>query len=107
MKYPALLALSAACLLAAGGPAAAQAQKSDSVVKATARADKPDGDGNQTVTITLEVDKPWHLYANPVGNDMLTAAQTSVRFLTKVEDAKFDFPAGKIVKDSTVGDYKV
>jgi DsbC/DsbD-like thiol-disulfide interchange protein len=101
-------ALCAALLLAAAaGPADAQATRSDSVVKASAKADKPDADGNQTVTVTLDVEKPWHLYANPVGNDMLTAAQTSVRVLGKVEDVKLDYPAGKVVKDETVGDYKV
>ena len=49
MKHSALVALSAACLLAATRPAAAQAQKSDSVVKVSAKADRAE-DGNQTVT---------------------------------------------------------
>ncbi len=45
----------------------AHAEKTSAdVVKATATADKPDADGKQTVTITLNIEKPWHLYANPV-----------------------------------------
>ena len=48
-------------------PAFAAPLKSDSVVKATAAAAKPDADGKQTVTLTLAIDKGWHLYANPVG----------------------------------------
>jgi len=52
-------------------------------------------------------DKRYHLYANPVGNDMLKTAQTTVRFTSKLEgDAKVEYPAGKLVKDETVGDYK-
>jgi DsbC/DsbD-like thiol-disulfide interchange protein len=96
-----------AIVLTAGAPQA-QAQKSDSVVKSAAKASKPDDEGNQTVTITLEItDKRYHLYANPVGNDMLKTAQTTVRFSTKLEgDAKVEYPAGKLVKDETVGDYK-
>ena len=52
---------------------------SDSVVKATAVADKPGPDGKQTVTLTLAIDKGWHLYANPVGTDDLAPVQTVVR----------------------------
>ena len=50
----ALLAL-AACLALMTTGAVAQGKKSDSVVKATAKATKPEG-GKQTVTITLEID---------------------------------------------------
>src|SRR5437899_1150085 len=95
-----------AVLLLAVAPAAAQIEKSDSVVKVKATAGKPDAEGNQTITITLDVDKPWHVYANPVGNDMLTGAQTVVKLTSKVEDAKLTYPPGKVIKDSTVGDYK-
>lgn len=69
----------------------AQAQKSETVVKINATADKPDETGNQTVTITLEVDKPYHIYANPVGNDTLAPVQTKVTF-KDVEDAKVTYP---------------
>jgi DsbC/DsbD-like thiol-disulfide interchange protein len=97
-------------LLALGTPGAfAQGKKSDSVVKATATATKPDGDGNQTVTVTLAHDSGWHTYANPVGQDDLAGAQTTVTInaKTKPEDVKIEYPAGKLVKDKVVGDYKV
>jgi DsbC/DsbD-like thiol-disulfide interchange protein len=103
-KFAALAALGMLTLIP--GPTPAQVKKSDNVAKVSATADKPDADGNQTVTITINVEKPWHLYANPVGNDMLTAAQTSVKFNTKTEDVKFTYPAGKLVKDDTVGNYR-
>src|SRR5262245_19619129 len=94
-------------LLLAAAPAAAQLKKSDSVVKAKAAAGKPAADGSQTVTITLDVEKPWHVYANPVGNDMLTGAQTLVKVTSKVKDVQVKYPPGMVQKDSTVGDYKV
>jgi hypothetical protein len=100
-------ALFAALLLGLGaGPAAGQG--SDSVVKASAKASKPDDDGNQTVTITLDItDKRYHLYANPVGNDTLKSTQTTVRFTSKLEgDAKVEYPPGKLIKDEDVGNYK-
>jgi hypothetical protein len=98
-----------AILICNTGTVLAQAKKSDAVVKATAKADKPDADGEQTVTITLDIEKPWHLYANPVGNEDLANAQTTVTISAKAkpEDVKIDYPVGKVKKDSIVGDYKV
>src|SRR5581483_6955016 len=98
-----------ALLLAAAGTALAQGNKSDSVVKATAKADKPGDDGKQTVTITLEVDPEFHVYANPVGNDDFDSNKTAVTVTgkKKPESVKVDYPPGKPVKDSVVGDYKI
>lgn len=76
------------------------------VVKITAKAEKPDADGKQAVTITINIDKPWHIYANPVELDTLASVQTNVKVLSKVEDAKFTYPAGILVKDDTVGNYR-
>ncbi len=109
--FPALRApltlLAALALAASAGPARAQASKSDSVVMVSAKADKPDAEGNQSITITLDIDRRYHLYANPVGNDTLKAAQTVIRFTSKLEgDAKVEYPGGKLVKDKDVGDYQ-
>jgi DsbC/DsbD-like thiol-disulfide interchange protein len=78
-------------------------------VKATATATRPDADGNQTVTITLKIESPWHLYANPVGNDMLTDAQTTISFKAKEKPqvVKIDYPAGTLEKDKAFGDYRI
>ena len=43
-----------------------QLVRSDSKVKASASASKIDGDGKQIVTVTLDIQKGWLLYANPV-----------------------------------------
>jgi hypothetical protein len=84
-------------------------KNSADVVKATATADKPDADGKQTVTITLNIEKPWHLYANPVGLKDLTDNQTVVTFNAggKAIKANVTYPEGKLLKDDIVGDYKV
>jgi uncharacterized protein YyaL (SSP411 family) len=93
-------------LVQAGGP-----KKSDAVVKVTAKAEpaKPGADGKQTVTITLEIDKGWHIYANPPGLDDLASSQTEVSISSekKLKDVKIEYPEGKEVKDSVIGNYKV
>ena len=66
-----------ACALA-GDLSAQGAKTSESVVKITGKADRPDAGGKQTVTLTVAIQSPWHLYANPVGSDDLASAQTTV-----------------------------
>jgi thiol:disulfide interchange protein len=104
-----LLALAAGMLLAVNGAAVGQGKKSGTVVKATATATKPGDDGKQTVTITLEVDDKYHVYANPVGIDELKDAETTVSVKGKKElkSVKVVYPVGEKKKDKDVGDYKV
>lgn len=81
---------------------------SDSVVKATATAEKPGADGKQIVKIKLAIDKGWHIYANPVGNEDHESAETVVRLVAPTTaKAKLEYPKGKLVKDKLVGDYSV
>ncbi len=102
-------AVAAAATCAGVAPAAAAPLKSDSVVKATAVAGKPDADGKQTVTLTLAVDKGWHIYANPVGSEDLVPVQTSVKVKAAgaLGDVKVDYPTGRKVKDKDFGEYGV
>jgi DsbC/DsbD-like thiol-disulfide interchange protein len=91
-------------------PAKAHAiPKSDEKVKATATATRPDVNGNQTVTITLKIEAPWHLYANPVGNSDLADNATTVTFNAKEKPqvVKIDYPAGTVEKDKTIGDFRI
>ncbi len=94
----ALLAVSIAVQADAGG----KLEKSDSKVKATATAGKISADGKQTVTITLDVAKGWHLYANPVNhnNDFLNGNKTIVKIAAK-EKVQFNvkYPVGKTKVD--------
>ncbi len=92
------------CLVGFGGNAVLAAPKtSEDNVKITAKADK------QVVTLTLEVAKGWHLYANPVGNPDMLSSQTVVTLNDggKPVEAKIKYPDGKVVKDKVVGDYNV
>ena len=88
----------AALLLCDSATVLAQSRKSDGVVKVDAKAEQPDADGKQTVTITLDIEKSWHLYANPVENEDLANAQTVVKVASKgkLENVKVEYPAGKL-----------
>jgi hypothetical protein len=85
-------------------------RKSEDVVKASLKSEpeKPGADGRQTVTVTLEIEKKWHIYANPIGNDELKDSQTVVTVTGKTPPKfKVEYPAGKVIKDKVLGDYKV
>jgi len=94
--------------MAGGYRANAAPKKSEDNVKITIKADKP-VEGKQVVTLNLEVAKTWHLYANPVGNKDLEAAQTVVKFTSggKPVPAKIEYPEGKVEKDEVIGDYRI
>jgi uncharacterized protein len=87
----------------------AQGKKSNDVVKVTAAADKPDPDGEQTVTLTITIEKPWHIFANPVGPAALATAETVVDITgkMKLQSVKISYPAGKVEKDPVVGNYMI
>lgn len=99
----------ALCTLWLGCTAEARAQgkKSDAVVKVKADAGKPNADGTCTVDVAIAIDKGWHLYANPVGQEDLLESATTLTAAGKTKAEKIDYPAGKLIKDKTVGDYKV
>jgi uncharacterized protein YyaL (SSP411 family) len=85
-----------------------QGKKSDSVVKIEAKAEKGDAEGQQLVTVTIAIDKSWHLYANPVPADFPgIPASVAVEGKVKPEIVKIDYPEGKLVKDPLLGNYRV
>lgn len=92
-------------LLAQGGGAT----KSDARVKVTAKADKPDAEGRQVVTVAITIEPGWHIYANPPGLKDLEAGQTTVTLSSKVkpEEVQVEYPPGHVVKDAVLGDYNV
>jgi DsbC/DsbD-like thiol-disulfide interchange protein len=75
--------------------------KSESQVKASVEASKIDAKGTQTVTITLDIAKGWHLYANPVNHEFLEGGQTTVKVTSKEkpQSVKIKYPAGKTIVD--------
>src|SRR5262249_58458145 len=88
----AVVVLGAFAILARGWTdhAAGQGKAAKTETKVTAKASKPDADGKQVVTVTLAFNKPWYAYANPVGNETLEEAQTSIKITskTKLQDVK-------------------
>lgn len=82
-------------------------KRSDAVVKVRAAADKPDASGKQIVTVTLDIDNGWHIYANPVGQQDLESVQTTVAIsgVSKTEKVQVSYPEGKLINDAVVGKY--
>jgi hypothetical protein len=90
--------------------AQAALKKSDAVVKVSAKADptSPGADGQQVVTISFEMDKGWHIYANPVGNKDFEANATLVEVRAKNPPlVKVEYPKGIVLKDKVLGDCNV
>jgi uncharacterized protein YyaL (SSP411 family) len=85
------------------------AKKSDAMVKVEVKADKPDADGKQLVTLTLTVHEGWHIYANPPGLKDLEDVQTTVTITakTKPEEVKVEYPEFKVIDDKVLGKYRV
>ncbi len=91
-----LIASALACIPAQAG------EKSDSKIKAAATASKLGADGQQTVTITLEVEKGWYIYANPMnantkaydGNETVLSIKGKDKIKTAIK-----YPAGSKHKD--------
>jgi hypothetical protein len=87
----------------------AQIRNSADVVKATATLEAPDKDGKRALTVTLTIDAPWHVYANPVDYDDLIPAQTTVEVFAggKKVPAAVDYPKGTAEKDVKGNEYRV
>ncbi len=108
-----LLLLASAFLLGASDSARCQAGGKKKVnsadrVKTTVTAAKPDASGQQVITLKLAIEKGWHLYANPVGNEDFEANRTNgtVKSNGKTVPAKVTYPRGKSRTDS-IGTYNV
>ncbi len=83
-------------ILAATVTSQAGVPKSGDQVKASATSTKVNAKGTQTVDITLEIKKGWHLYANPVNHEFLEGAQTRVKVSAKEKvKASVKYPVGK------------
>jgi DsbC/DsbD-like thiol-disulfide interchange protein len=71
-------------------------KSSESKVKAKATS-KAGADGQQTVSVMLTIDKGWHIYANPVGNENFETSRT--RITVKAKDkvtANVEYPVGTV-----------
>ncbi len=99
-----LLGLTA--LVVSGPLVSGQEKKSE--VKVEASAEKPDADGKQVILITLDIEKGYHTYANPVDNEDLASVQTTVKITGKnpLEKVGTEYPQGKLVVDPA-GNHRV
>jgi uncharacterized protein YyaL (SSP411 family) len=88
---------------------AAKRLTSEDVVHASATLGPPDKDGKRAVMVTLTIDKPWHVYANPVDNDDLEGARTTVDVYAdgKKLPTRAEYPKGKAEKDEKGAEYRV
>jgi thiol:disulfide interchange protein len=82
----------------------AQGKKSDRVVKASAKAVA--SGANRVVTIMLDIDPKYYIYANPIDNKDFADNQTTVTAL-KGKLLNVRYPKGERVQDKIVGDYNV
>ena len=91
------VALGALALALPSSAVVAGGKKDESQVKFSASATKPDKDGRQKVTITMDINSGYYAYANPVNNEDLEPAQTVVKIAgaKKLEEVKVDYPQGK------------
>jgi DsbC/DsbD-like thiol-disulfide interchange protein len=104
----AALVIAGLVMLALGTRPANAGGKSDDEVKLTANAGKLDASGKQTITVTAVINKGWHIYANPVGNEELAAAATIVKVMAKAkpQEVKVNYPAGTEANDKVIGKYR-
>jgi hypothetical protein len=84
-----------------------KSSKSDYYVKvhATAEPEKPGEDGKQVLSVTLTIDKGWHIGANPPGESG-KATVVQVRSKDKLQQLKVNYPPGKLIRDPD-GDYRI
>lgn len=81
-------------------------KNADSRAKISVASTAPDESGKQLVTVTLDVKKGWHMYANPVDNEDLRGAQTVVKILG-AKDTNVLYPPGLPQSNNTFGSHKV
>jgi hypothetical protein len=109
------LVLTVASILLSASPTPADdppktPKTSADMVKVAAEATRPDADGKQTVAITINIEKGWHIHANPNTTDKgLKAAQTVVTITGKgkPEVVKIDYPEGKLLKMEGLPDLRI
>src|SRR5262245_20573359 len=79
------------------------------VVTASASLGPADADGKRVITVTLRIQKPWHIYANPVERDDLEGARTvaEVYAAGKKLTATVEYPKGTVEKDAKGVEYRV
>jgi DsbC/DsbD-like thiol-disulfide interchange protein len=91
-------------LIAVTANVAAQRHSPDRYLKVAATGTKLDGDGKQTVTITMAIKKGYSVYANPVKNELFGPVETVVSVSSKVNLAGLEvqYPPGNMYRDKFI-----
>jgi len=85
----------------------AQAKKSDSVVKVEVDPGKIEND-KQTVTLTLSIEKGYHIYANHIGQENIALpTEVTISGKTTPQAVKISYPPGKLEQNEFVGDHYI
>ncbi len=105
MSVPMLIALP----LLAAALSSGLAQTAPYPVKMEATAVKPDKDGYRVVRVTLVIEKGHLVCANPVGNEDLAPAQTTLKMTSgkTLTDFKVTYPKGEVLNYPAVGEFMV
>jgi uncharacterized protein YyaL (SSP411 family) len=93
----------------AGEAGTKRPRSSEDVVKGTVKLDRRTADGSRVFSVTLTIEKPWHVYAKPVENEMLKPSETNVEVLIDGKPAAgvtVTYPQGKSIKDASGAEYR-
>ncbi len=98
------LSILAVCIVG-NSPRGWAQDKDNAEVTVSATATKIDAAGKQKVTVTFDMQKDWHIYANPVKNKSFASSQTrvAVKARVKLADVKITYPKGKLHEDKDEG----
>ena len=98
------LSILAVCIVG-NSPRGWAQDKDNAEVTVSATATKIDAAGKQKVTVTFDMQKDWHIYANPVKNKSFASSQTrvAVKAMVKLADVKITYPKGKLHEDKDEG----
>jgi thiol:disulfide interchange protein len=99
--------LAVAALVGLPVHAHAQVTKSDSVVKIEVDPGKIEND-KQTVTLTLSIQKGFHIYANHIGQENIALpTEVTISGKTTPQAVKISYPPGKLEQNEFVGDHYI
>jgi hypothetical protein len=86
---------------------AAPGGNNDPIVKMTATSTKPDAEGRQHITSTLDIKEGFYVLANPVHLEDFEAHRTTVKIVSagKRQSARIEYPPGKREVGAIDSDY--
>src|SRR4051794_1529151 len=101
-----VVALSTVLVAKCSAYAQSERSKTSTFAKIDAVATKPDADGQQILTVTIEIDGAYLLIGNKVPEDLESQRFTiSLKSNGMPIDAKIAYPTGLVEKDKIIGDY--